>query len=246
MRLVLILLLTLAGLIWLNRGNISDLINQKENVSASAKPDALTYSVFIDEATYHRQKLARQYINASNDQERDAVIQSSADFLLLIMPSMMKCWHGTPWDLNGMATTPGEGQIACGYFVSIIMRDAGFNINRIKLAQQASQNILRTFLPKSDLEIKVATDYSEYMERIRHKNDGIYIIGLDKHVGFIVKNNGTLEFIHSGGQQDQVVSEDQEHASSIRNSRYRVIGNITENKELIKKWLLNEPFITHF
>lgn len=245
MRLLYILLLALAGLVWLNRAEIHRLVSKKDPPSISQKPDAATYSVLIDEIEYHRNKLAQQYSDAGSDQERDVILQSSSDLLSLIMPTMMKCWHGTPWDFNGMATTPGEGKIACGYFVSIIMKDAGFDVQRIQLAQQASQNILLTFLPKSALEIKVAANYSEYMDEIRHKQDGIYIIGLDKHVGFIVKTKDQLEFIHSGGEQDQVITEDQQHAASIRKSRYRVIGNITKNKELLKKWLLDEPFATH-
>lgn len=245
MRLISILALLLIGIIWLNKGNLYHIISLKKNPAPLEKPDPSTYSVLVDEISYHREKLSKQYLHATSDSEKDQIIQSSSELLKLIMPAMMKCWHGTEWDFNGTAITPGEGKIACGYFVSIIMRDAGFDIQRIKLAQQPSQNILLTFLPKSDLEIKVGKNYSKYMDGVRAKQDGVYIIGLDKHVGFIVKTEQNLKFIHSGGIHKKVVTESEKKASSIRNSRYRVIGNLTENKELIMKWLMNEPLNTH-
>jgi hypothetical protein len=40
--------------------------------------------------------------------------------------------------------TPGRGEIACGYFVSTVLRDAGFGVERVRLAQQASERIVRT------------------------------------------------------------------------------------------------------
>ncbi len=245
MRLISILLIALAGLTWLNWGKINGFIQQKLHPPAALKPDPETYAVLVGEISYHRNKLLVQYQSATHEAQREQVINSASELLNLLMPAMMKCWQGTPWDFNGTATIPGEGHIACGYFVSVIMRDAGFDVQRIKLAQQPSQNILRTFLPKKDLEIKVAKNYRKYMQAMRTKPDGIYIIGLDKHVGFIVKNQDNLEFIHSGGIHDKVINESEKSASSIRNSRYRVVGNLTQNKELIRKWLFNEPMPTH-
>ena len=70
--------------------------------------------------------------------------------LELMMPEMMRCWLGTPYDFNGTAEKPGDGKIACGYFVSTVIRDTGFRVNRFKFAQQPSENILRTFISSDD------------------------------------------------------------------------------------------------
>jgi len=208
------------------------------------QPDPQTYSVTVADVKSHREKLATQYRNARTQTERQQVIASSRALLELTMPSLMRCWLGTPWDFNGTATEPGGGKIACGYFVSTIMRDTGFDVQRISLAQQASQNILLTFLPRTQLKIHTGVAYTDYMDMVRKEPHGIYIIGLDKHVGFLVHNDEGLQFLHSGGLLKRVVDESQAEAYSIKKSHYRVIGNLTASDDLITKWLLKQPFTT--
>jgi len=215
------------------------------NTPSAPTPDPATYAVIKEEINYHRSKLAKQYLHARTEQQRKAVLKNTRDFLELTMPALMKCWLGTPWDFNGMATEPGKGKVACGYFVSTIMQDSGFNIQRIKLAQQPSQNILLTFLHQDQLQVKVGKDYHQYMRDLRAGEHGIYIIGLDKHVGFLINNPQGLFFIHSGGKYHRVNQEDEAEAASIRRSKYRVVGNLTSSDTLIKKWLMSETFATH-
>lgn len=158
---------------------------------------------------------------------------------------MMRCWLGHPWDFNGTATIPGEGKIACGYFVSVIMRDAGFKINRIRVAQQPSQNIIRTFVNTSQhFEVKSNTPYNQYVNDISNKSDGIHIVGLDNHVAFIVIKDRQMRFIHSGGLLRRVVDEAPDQAYALEHSNYRVISNISRNPNVIKKWILGETFPT--
>lgn len=144
-----------------------------------------------------------------------------------------------------MATIPGEGKIACGYFVSVIMRDAGFKINRIRVAQQPSQNIIRTFVDDKEFyEVKTNTPYPEYVDDINQKYEGIHIVGLDKHVAFIVIKDGEMRFIHSGGLKRCVVDEGRDEAHALEHSNYRVISNISRNRTVLKKWILGRSFDT--
>lgn len=208
-------------------------------------PDPETYAVTVGEISFHREKLSRQYLAARTDAERQSVLASTRSLLELTMPSLMRCWLGTPWDFNGTASKPGGGKVACGYFVSTIMRDTGFKVHRIRLAQQPSQNIILTFLPRSELDIQVGVKFSDFMDSVRKREHGIYIIGLDQHVGFLVNNNQGLQFIHSGGLLKRVVDEAEADAYSIKTSNYRVIGNLSANQQLLEKWLRNESFPTH-
>lgn len=242
------LILLLGALAWLYRAEITQLAAKPPPSERPHPPvpvpDPVTYAVLVDEIGYHRRKLANQYHAAETDAARKVVLQSAKNLLELTMPQLMRCWLGTPWDFNGTASTPGAGKVACGYFVSTIMRDAGFDVHRVRLAQQPSQNILRTFLPRNQLQITVEMDYHDYMQSMRMRPHGIYIIGLDRHVGFIVNNTAGVRFIHSGGVSHRVVNESEAEAQSIRNSHYRVIGNLTTNAELLRKWLLQKSFPT--
>ncbi|BDS06024.1 hypothetical protein NT6N_10640 [Oceaniferula spumae] len=234
------------GVVWLLRHPASPIVAKITEVSEPVPiPDPETYAVTVEEIDYHRKKLSKAYRKAKTDTERQAIIASARSLLELTMPSLMRCWLGTPWDYNGMAAKPGGGKVACGYFVSTIMRDSGFDVQRIRLAQQPSQNILLTFLPREKLHIKVDVNYPEYLDLFRRKDHGIYIIGLDKHVGFLIHDENGVQFIHSGGLLRRVVDEGPSDAYSIEKSNYRVIGNITGDKELLKRWLLEDSFPTY-
>ncbi|MBK1853456.1 hypothetical protein JO972_00640 [Verrucomicrobiaceae bacterium 5K15] len=220
-------------------------LQRAESEKPAPIPDPETYAVTVEEIRFHREKLSRQYQQASTEAERKEVLASARSLLELTMPSLMRCWLGTPWDFNGTASAPGGGKVACGYYVSTIMRDSGFEVQRIRLAQQPSQNILLTFLPRKKLSIRVGMDYEDFMQSMREKEHGIYIIGLDKHVGFLVHNEQGLQFLHSGGVLRRVVDENQDDAYSIQASNYRVVGNICADDAVLIKWLRNEPFPTH-
>ncbi len=209
-------------------------------------PDPERYQSLLEELSLQQQELSQQYLALSNPQEQDRILEQAQDLLNQTLPELMRCWLGTPWDFNGTATIPGEGHIACGYYVSTILRDAGFRVDRIPLAQQASQTIIATFLPREAMLIKVGTEYSRYVDIVRSLPTGIHIVGLDNHVAFVVTTEEDFRFIHASGIfPKEVVDQNSEAARSLKHSRYRVIGNLTANKEVLKKWLLGEPFPTH-
>ena len=214
--------------------------------SSQQTPDPARYQSLLEELSHQQQELSQQYLALSNPQEQDGILEQAQDLLNQTLPELMRCWLGTPWDFNGTATIPGEGHIACGYYVSTILRDAGFRVDRIPLAQQASQTIIATFLPREAMLIKVGTDYSRYIDIVRSLPTGIHIVGLDNHVAFVVTTEEDFRFIHASGIfPKEVVDQDSEAARSLKHSRYRVIGNLTANKEVLRKWLLGKPFPTH-
>ena len=149
---------------------------------------------------------------------------------------------GTKWDFNGTAAKPGQGKIACGYFVSTVLRDAGLDVNRYRLAQQASQNIIYTFLDKKDCPITTGQDYEAFRKSMAERAPGIYICGLDTHVAFIVNGEDDFRFIHSSGARPWcVVDEAPNEAGVLERSNYRIVGNLTGNPEFIRTWLKGQP-----
>ena len=162
------------------------------------------------------------------------------------LPGMMRCWLGTPWDFHGTAENPGGGKIACGYFVSTILRDAGFQVHRYHLAQQPSGNILRTFLPRDSCKLTTGQDYETFANTLEVAEPGIYIVGLDTHVGFIVVRDGELRFIHSSGSRPwAVVEESRADAHVLRQSNWRMLGHLTTDRDALRKWLAGTSFAVH-
>lgn len=206
------------------------------------KPRPEDYRALIEDAGRWRKDLAARYRKASDSAERDQVLVEVRHFLETLLPSMMRCWLGTPWDFNGTAKGPGEGKIACGYFVSTVLRDSGFRVNRYQLAKQPSQNILRTFLPHKSLLLRVGVPYETFASEARSLEPGTYIIGLDTHVAFMVVKDGHFRFIHSSGSQPWcVVDESEAEASVLKSSNYRVLGNLSADRRVLVRWLLEEP-----
>ena len=210
------------------------------------EPDPERYAVLKEEAERWRLEFSKRYREARTDAARKVVIGDARVFLEMLLPDMMSCWLGTPWDFNGTSETPGEGNIACGYFVATLLRDAGFRVHRYRLARQPSQNILRTFLPSSELSLRVGVPYPDYASELRQMEPGIRIVGLDTHVGFIVGRAGAFRFVHSSGSEPWcVVDESEEDATVLERSNYRVQGSLTANPAVIRKWLLGEKFPVH-
>jgi hypothetical protein len=208
---------------------------------ARPQPDARRYAELKEEAERWRKDLAARHASARTAAEKDRVLEETRKFLELLLPQMMRCWLGTGWDFNGTSETPGEGRIACGYFVATVMRDAGFRVDRYKLARQPSQNILRSFIPRESMTLRVGMPYESYAAEIDAADPGIRIVGLDSHVAFLVTGPGGFRFIHSSGSEPWcVVDESSAEAEVLRRSNYRVQGLLTADRALLLRWLRGE------
>ena len=155
-------------------------------VRKSLQPDPKTYAVLVSELERWRRRSRRAPSKAQTDADRAAVEHDARVILEHTLPEMMRCWLGTPWDFNGTASKPGGGRIACGYFVATVLRDAGFQVDRYQLAQQPSGNILRSFLEKDDCVLTVGKPYEAFAADVEKAEPGIYLVGLDTHVAFLV------------------------------------------------------------
>lgn len=213
----------------------------------SQPPESLpAYQESVAKVQAQRAELMAEYGNARGTAERRAVIGRARGVLLAgVFEDLMPHWYGTPWDFNGVSETPGEGKIACGYFVSTILRDAGLSVERFKLAQQASQNIIRSLTDNEHMVSFHGGKFATFVSGMGALGDGLFIIGLDRHVGFIVQTGGQSFFVHSDGGANQcVVKEPLAEASVLRRSRYRIVGKVSADDALIGRWLSGEKIVT--
>jgi hypothetical protein len=239
-------LLGLAGVGWLLREEIrsgwwreSPPIH--EWIHAAAGPDPVRYAMLKDEAERWRVQLAERHARATSEAERDRVVAEGREFLETLLPDLMRCWLGTRWAYEGHCETPGDGEIACGYLVATVLRDAGFRVDRYRLARQPAQNILRTFLPQEALSLSLGVPYPRYVEELRAMRPGVHLVGLDTHVGFLVGGGGGFSMIHASASAPRCVVEQRlAHATALARSRYRVRGHLTARPEVVEKWLRGE------
>lgn len=247
-RLLILLLLTAGGGVgwWYHRETLTSLWNTtirgaQLGARPKIKPDPETYAHLTTDLARWRGELSIRHAAARNDEQREHVENDARLVLEAALPAMMRCWLGTPWDFNGTARKPGEGQIACGYFVATVLKDAGFLVDRYKLAQQPSENILRSFLPKSSCSLDVGKDYPQFAAELETREPGIYLIGLDTHVAFVIVGDGSFRFIHSSGSRPWcVVDEDRDEAEVLKRSNWRMLGHLTADRTVLRRWLKQE------
>jgi hypothetical protein len=224
---------------WWQTGN---LLAEGTAEAVQRTPDPERYAVLSSELERWRLQLAGRHAAAGTGAERAAVEADARLLLERALPELMRCWLGTPWDFDGTSDTPGEGGIACGYFVATVLRDAGFKLDRYRLAQQPSENILRSFLPREACRLTVGQDYEAFAAGLAVAERGIYVVGLDTHVGFVVvEEEGGFRFIHSSGSRPWcVVDEDLDSAAVLRRSHWRMLGHLTGDEAVIRRWLSAE------
>ena len=158
-----------------------------------------------------------------------------ADSLFHVLATeIFPAWYGTPWDFNGISNIPGQGEIACGYLVTTTLKHAGFNLNRYKLAQQDSRTIATEICGKEFTQ--TMDGFGDLLKHLGAFQNGLFVVGLDNHVGFIVIENWRVQFVHSDYISGQVVSERAEYSEALRSSGQFVLGQMSQNEVLIAKW----------
>lgn len=212
-----------------------------DGLEVQASPNPEEYQILLSELHRWKEDLSTAYKNAQSPSDKAKIEHDARQILIHLLPSMMDCWLGTEYNFDGTAEKPGSGKLACGYFVSTIIRDAGFRVNRYTLAQQASENILRSLISSDHCQLSIGESFPSFLKRLGEKKNGIYFIGLDSHVGFIVKTGNKLTFYHSSKWKNRgVVRENVEEAFGLEHSKWRMLGSFSEDQKVLQTWLLNE------
>lgn len=190
-----------------------------------------------DKQQWYKEK----YTNAGQ-KGKDTLVESAQHYLVKTMTEdLIPCWYNTPWEFYGTTETPQKGTIACGYFVTTVIRDAGFNIPRVKWAQLASETFMKKLNPSLKRFHNVPMD--TVVAYFKRADEGVFLVGLDNHVGFVVKKSGETRFIHSSYYYPEtgVMQEELKGHNPLNDSKYRVFGRIL-HKEMVINWILNTAY----
>lgn len=155
-------------------------------------------------------------------------------FFTFINSDVPDYWIGTKWDFNGTTRNPQNGTIACGYFVTTVLDDFGMKLKRIQLAQQVSSVMITTLCdPKSVKRFSTIEQVERYLNG--RNSEEIYIVGLDFHTGFIIKDKAKMYFLHSNYiQKEGVVKEELRNSRALLSSKSFMIGSLSEKEEHFK------------
>ncbi len=203
----------------------------------------MNYEYTTSSLTTQRKDLNKRYIHSQTAQEQAEILQESRALLVQnLTEHIFPAWYGTSWGFYGMTRTPGEGEIACGTFVVFTLQDVGFQIPT-RMAQQPSENIIKNLVGTTDIKrFSNHAPMDKVIEWIQQRGEGIFLVGLDIHVGFILFRNNRITFCHANYYSPQkVVNQEVLEPSPLVDSQYRVLAKLFTD-DMLKKWLSGQSF----
>lgn len=199
-----------------------------------------------------RDELAERNAAAGDEPARRAVrIEARKALQSTFSEVLLPAWLGTRWAFNGTADEPlaPEG-IACGYFVATTLQHVGLRLeSRRRFGQSPALTIARSLIPPGPSHHRVfSVPASALEQKVRSFGDGVHLLGLDVHVGFLVVDADTVRVVHSSytGKRT-VVSEPITACEAIERSRpkgYHVTSLFSEDA-LVDAWLTRTTIPLH-
>ena len=219
------------GLVFLSCNNKEEQVKPAANNTIHTAPVILNYDSCKKVILLVKQKNKAIWNKLTATQKEKIFTTAAAE---TIIPN----WIGTAWDFNGTSETPHKGTIACGYFVTTILRDAGLNIARIKLARYASEQMITSLVHPKYIQRFSNVVMANFIQSIQLQGYGLYIVGLDNHTGFIYNDGKEIYFIHSTFVGTKNVQKEKAAESWVlRQSKYKVLGKISADEKILNKWI---------
>jgi hypothetical protein len=205
---------------------------------------AATYKPRVARLAARRTALATRYRQARTAVQKAALLQQARQLLVASLDTVIwPAWYGTPWAFYGTTQQPQRDSIACGYFVTTTLRDAGLRLDRIRLAKTTSEKLIQNLTDEAHIRRYRLVPQRSFVAQVQQLGDGLYIVGLDFHVGFLRVTGQEVRFIHSTYLgEGQVVNEDATTSVALR-SKYRVVGRISADEHLLESWLKGSNFV---
>jgi hypothetical protein len=193
-----------------------------------------------------RQELASRYRRAPARTRPAVVAEARAFVVSVIIDELFPAWMGTPWGLGAQSDASRPHQpgkvVGCSYFITAILQNAGLELeSRSRFAQAPSLWIERALMPYGgQLHRFGSLPAPELRKRIAALGDGLYVVGLDYHVGFLVVRGPDVRIVHASYFPPQaVVSEPVEASAAIEGSRPKGywVSPLFQDDRLVDLWL---------
>ncbi len=92
--------------------------------------------------------------------------------------------------------------------------------------------------------LTIGKEYGAFAAGLEKAEPGIYLVGLDTHVGFLVVGQGSFRMLHSSGSRPWcVVDEGRDDAHALQKSNWRLVGNLTADPKVLKCWLKADKIV---
>jgi hypothetical protein len=209
------------------------------------------YNVLLDQVAAHRGELGGRYASARGPRARAAIRDEARRFIVdTLVSHVFPAWMGMPSGGGPEATASLPHQpgmyISCSYFLTAALQNAGLVLeSRARFAQAPAAWIERALLPPGGQIHRYGNLSPEELEqRLVALGDGLYVVGLNIHVGFIVVAGGHASFVHSSyTPPGTVVNEPVVSSMAIALSQRKGywVSPLFQDDRIIEMWLRHQP-----
>ena len=213
--------------------------------------DAAAYMTVLAQITARRADLGARYAAARGVRARAAIRSEARHFVVeTLVSQVFPAWMGMPsgGGLQATASLPHQPgmYISCSYFLTAALQNAGLVLeSRARFAQAPAAWIERALLPPGGQIHRYGNLAADELEqRLVGLGEGLYVVGLDIHVGFIVVRGGHAWFVHSSyTPPGTVVNEPVVSSAAIALSRRKGywISPLFQDDRIIEMWLRHQP-----
>ncbi len=211
------------------------------------RPDADAYERALERIEAKRAALGAQFTKADDEATRDRIRDRARRYVVAaVRDTIFPAWMGTPWGLgkNSTSTRPHQPgmTVGCSYFVTSVLMNAGLRLdNRYRFAQAPALHIQRSLAPsRLDLHRFLSIPARELEHGIARLGDGLYLIGLNNHIGFVLVRDSDVRFVHASYAEPQVVRDeplvDSAAIAASRKAGYFVTPVFRDDR-LVDLWL---------
>jgi hypothetical protein len=208
---------------------------------------APVYKAALRELTAQRTALAASYLKATTPAARAVSLDKARQLWLKSLDmTVFPAWEGTAWSFYGNSWAPRQGSVACGYFVTTALFDTGLRLQRTLLAQQSSEKLIKNLTSEAHITRYRRISQADFVRRVSKLGPGLYVVGLDFHVAFLrVREGGAVQMVHASWIRPAKVIREAADSSPALGSKYRVVGKLSADDELVKAWLLGKVLAVH-
>lgn len=213
--------------------------------------DAGRYVALLEQVHIHRSELGVRYAAARGPRARAAIRDEARRFIVTTLVSQVfPAWMGMPSGGGRQATAslphePGM-YISCSYFLTAALQNAGLVLeSRTRFAQAPAAWIERALLPPGGQIYRYGSLSGEELEqRLVALGDGLYVVGLNIHVGFIVVAGGHARIVHSSYMPPGTVVDEPVVSSAVialSRSKGYWISPLFKDDRIVEMWLRRQP-----
>ena len=216
------------------------------------EPPNTSFEQTVAEIEAARRAFFSKWREASNQQEKNAVRAEARQYVVhAIVERIIPQWLGMPWTMavidDGLrpnAAVPfetGKG-ISCSWFLVSVLRNAGLRFQSPRtFAGSIAVRFQYALSPRdADLHRFFNVTPSRLEKKIAALGDGLYVVGLNCHIGFVHVEGDRVRILHSSYiSPTAVVIEPLAESPAVAASREAgyVVSPLFRDIRLIDYWL---------